>query len=244
MIPRVNWHDAGKPRLLVLLSGFKPSFVHHARVSRHREGSRDRPGLPGDLAFCSASGRSPSSSPLGFISVTSTVSSDIPPAEVFIGTTAGRSTGYKLALQAPVRVRHVVLANHRISSAAGRRGIRTIPAPSASGRISPRLGFEPPNRVRPRKVEDSGRGRGGGGNPVFGVPRVTNSIDRPAKRRVVNWTTRTRTGTGHCHFLNSGGTIFSSNCILHQRITERVGRPCYHLSSPCCQRRSNSWKSS
>lgn len=36
--------------------------------------------------------------------------------EVFIGTTSGRSSGYKPALQAPVRVRRVVPANHRISS--------------------------------------------------------------------------------------------------------------------------------
>jgi len=35
---------------------------------------------------------------------------------VFIGTTSGRSSGYKPALQAPVRVRHVAPANHRISS--------------------------------------------------------------------------------------------------------------------------------
>lgn len=36
--------------------------------------------------------------------------------EVFIGTTSSRSSGYKPALQAPVRVRRVVPANHRISS--------------------------------------------------------------------------------------------------------------------------------
>jgi len=53
---------------------------------------------------------------LGFISVTWTVSPDIPPTEVFIGTTSGRGSGYKPALQAPVRVRHVAPANHRISS--------------------------------------------------------------------------------------------------------------------------------
>lgn len=35
---------------------------------------------------------------------------------MFIGTTSGRSSGYKPALQAPVRVRRVVPANHRISS--------------------------------------------------------------------------------------------------------------------------------
>lgn len=95
-----------------------------------------------------------SSSPLGFISVTSTVSSDIPLAEVFIGTTNGRGTRYKLALQAPVRVRHVALANHRISSAAGRRGIRTIPGSPASGNLAA-TSIRCDRTVCPRKVEDS-----------------------------------------------------------------------------------------
>lgn len=35
---------------------------------------------------------------------------------MFIGTTSGRGSGYKPALQAPVRVHRVVPANHRISS--------------------------------------------------------------------------------------------------------------------------------
>lgn len=52
----------------------------------------------------------------GFISVTSIVSPDVPPAEVFIGTASGRGSGYKSVLQAPVLVHRVVPANHRISS--------------------------------------------------------------------------------------------------------------------------------
>lgn len=51
-----------------------------------------------------------------FISVTWIVSPDVPSAEVFIGTTSGRGSGYKSVLQAPVLVHRVVSANHRISS--------------------------------------------------------------------------------------------------------------------------------
>lgn len=90
-----------------------------------------------------------------FISVTSTVSPDIPPAlKCLSARRAVGAPGYKPALQAPVRVRRVVhrqITESPLSlslSPAGRRGIRTILQPSAYNvgirESPPRLRFDIP----------------------------------------------------------------------------------------------------
>lgn len=92
--------------------------------------------------------------------------------EVFIGTTSGRSSGYKPALQAPVRVRRVVPANHRISSL--RRDVvesvlfsGRLTITSASGNLRRDFDSIYQRAVYLRKV-DSG----------FGMPRVWSPNDK------------------------------------------------------------------
>ncbi|KYQ49797.1 hypothetical protein ALC60_11145, partial [Trachymyrmex zeteki] len=99
-----------------------------------------------------------------------------PTAEVFIGTTNGRDSGYKSVLQVPMLVHRVVSANHRISSL--RQDIVESVLFSGCSGCTPAFGgisaaTSAWRAACLRKVKDSGLGM-----PSFRSPNDNFEIDR------------------------------------------------------------------